>query len=405
MPDRLALKGYEYAHGWVSNFEEAAEGLIQSARKESIDDSTVLKIIQILIRLVFWPSKVCKPWVLRCQPLVALSGWSARMVRRKAWLSPMDNGGCVRSIRAASPYLVSSPWQTKATHSTSQPRVVSSGATTTSGAWPAPRHPIQVAFPADLRPFSIRARNGIALVGTSNGVYEFNGTNWQLWGDLGTLALQMAEVSVPIATPPGMRVARYAVTLLQVMLRFSSDWSNADPSNPFTLPQDDFVTAIVEATDVVYVGTLRHGVYRQIHTGGQSVIWENMLDFSQLNSQSVMQLAARANQLYIGTTQGLFIAQNPTSSNVTVTPEPELVGKCVTAILAPANDPALFVGTADSIDLCSGDAWHTVGPRITLVIGGENGRSTFSHESSCSNERHPYAPHFGFVDVSGINPA
>ena len=351
LTDRLALDAFHYVHGWVTNFEIAAEGLIDEARKSAfVDEETITSII----------TKFAKRGILAEQGIQALArveipsprlyvgtdqGLKFSLDGGETWSNTWEDlsGGAGSSGVVALAVENAGPIVYAATEDAVYRRDLATPGNTWielgAGSWPVGKTPLCL-FIVDDTPY----------VGTGHGVYQLNGA-WQQWGhhtetDLEGLALYLAGMQ----SQTGNNVLNlYAAMIAGVMLR-ARDPADPDPSDlPWENPgqiTNTLVTTVVAQGNTVYAGTLNQGIYSQTETlAGNFTPWgPPLVPPESIGNSAVLCLAVDGAFLWVGTTSGFYKIAKNSGALVPVDLTDFPAGATVTAILPVGNFP--LIGTA-----------------------------------------------------------
>jgi hypothetical protein len=356
--DRLALNAFNYVHGWIANFETAAEGLIDSARKTAgISTAQIGDIINIFSRRCILAERGVQA-LARFQNEL-LVGTDAGLKTRAdnttpstGWTSvTLGGSGAAQGVVAlatespASTIVYAATEEAVYMWDTSIP-----GSTWSSvGVWP-----------ADQRPLCMLVFGGKPYVGTGNSVLQYD-NGWKQWGEdeettaLKGLAWQMADMVVQA----GVR-NRYAVQVVRTVFREQGTIADTVWESRGGQITGAIITSIAAWNNTVYAGTLTNGIWRQMAvsysptTGTTMNDWVSFVTPGQIGNSAVLCLAVdgTGTWLWVGTMSGLFqinlTTHTPGSPSLTPiggSPLPILpTNATVTSVSLSGN--MLLVGTA-----------------------------------------------------------
>ncbi len=313
LADHLALDGYYRCHGWTTNFEVAAEGMIDSARAKGVPANAVDSMIAAFVARGILAERGIRTL---CQLQNAQGGIEFLMGRETHTFRSADgehwvdwgqgpaanppprvvaltsinhrsflcteNGPVLRAVGDAS-------W-----HSDPQWSV-----------WPSDQTPLSMAVIAGAQP--------VLLVGTGLGVHAPAG-GWDHWDGASALlngpAWQLAVAEVPRAG--GSAVQCVCAALLTGVSCRRTDNSQLGWVSPGQVP-NALISAIAAHGPRVYAGTLADGIWRQelsLDGAGNLVFgaWAVVATAAQLSHAAVLCLALTADgsTLWAGTTGGVY---------------------------------------------------------------------------------------------------
>ncbi|MCB0110385.1 MAG: hypothetical protein KDE53_30905, partial [Caldilineaceae bacterium] len=353
LADRLALDAYFYAHGWVANFEQAAEGLIDSARQKALPAEIIDTLIDLFADRLILADQGIQALVAYTDPadgLCLLAGSDAGLRRSHDQGANWQEWGQLAAGERLTGVVAlqrnhSGDLLFAATEQGIYRRAVTDTKWSGVGTPPLPLLPLSMTVVGD-QPF----------VGTGDGVWHLSADQWQRWGDLAGVAWQLADM-VCQAGAGTIVTNRYATLIAGVRHRRVGNaaqlWTSSG-SIPGAL-----VTAVAGHDNRIYAGTLRDGIWRQDGTsctqnaGITLSSWTQIVTPVQLAfagadgpvTAAVLTLVAEANRLLAGTTHGLYeIALTPLPATP-LSPVPGMDPAAVVIALCTAGD-ALLVGTA-----------------------------------------------------------
>jgi hypothetical protein len=314
LADKLACDAFNYVHGWVTNFELAAEGVIDQAPKRGLTDAAVEAITSIFAQRRILAERGVQALALANtgELLVGTdAGLSISNDNGDTWNSePLGGSGTAQGVVALSS-------EGSIVYAATEEAVYKRNFSAAGGGWLA-----QGSWPAERTPLCMLVVDDTPYVGTGQGVWQFSGGSWQEWGldpqDLDALALQMADMLVPNSLNSDVR-NRYAVMVAGAKFREDGwAWEQRQQID------DALTTAIAARDNTVFVGTLNNGIWRQMgisYNGGTSmqnwstvpdshVYWEQFVAPAGIGNSAVLCLVVDGTRLLAGTTSGLYKIDN-----------------------------------------------------------------------------------------------
>ncbi|MDY6874678.1 MAG: hypothetical protein SWK90_00515 [Chloroflexota bacterium] len=387
--DRLALKAFECVHGWVANFETAAEGLIAAARQSNLPEGTVDQIINTFAQRSILAERGVQALVHfqdtggQKNFLVGTDAGVRRFLYQAGTgsLTESTNGWNLSENEGVVALVYDSARNTvyAATEGGVYQRPINTNTWSALGAWPEEEAPLSMVMDA-----------GKLYVGTAGKVWLGDPAtgNWQQWGG----EVETLSAETPSNIPGGLPVASsgpeqplagsagvaldlaagvtngdryvYAANMMTPRYRginvagfnrwIETPGIGGDGIKPLS-------TAVAVNGGFVCAGTLAHGIWRRRLGAPLTEGWSRV-DVGQKVEGAVLALKTRGTDLYAGTTAGLFKG-TPQGQNWIWTHEP--IGGGTTAPIITAVLPAdgkLLVGTATGeLWFHDGNTWSKVG--------------------------------------------
>lgn len=366
--DRLAVDAFNYVHGWVANFETAAEGLIDGALKANLPEAQIANVIDTF----------AKRGILAERGVQALAGVSSS--GGNPMLLVGSDAGVKRYTGPNSPW---EDWGLKgvvaltaegstvyaATETGVYQRDVPGNAWSQVGKWPETETPLCMVV-----------SGGIIYVGTSHGVYRYAQNHWLPWNPADSpfegIALKMTMASIKGTDNNQYQICFVAnVTSMGNMAAVTPGAANpASWPNLSTITPGARLTALAvrrdaQQRDTLYAGTLSHGIWQRqgvtydVGFGlNDDSSWEEIPGNTTMDGKAVLCLAIdnAGNRLLAGTTGGLFEQSFSGASWSRITGVPS--DAIVTCVLLAGN--VLLVGTANQgVHVQDGGVWkqHNIG--------------------------------------------
>lgn len=368
LADHLAVDAFNYVHGWVANFETAAEGLIDGALKANLPEAQIANVIDTFAKRGILAER-------GVQALAAVSpsggnpmllvGSDAGVKRYTGPNTPWQDWGLAGVVALAD----DGPIVYAATETGVYQRNVSSNVWSEVGRWPETETPLCMVV-----------AGGIIYVGTSHGVWRYDQAQnqWRPWNPAVSpfegIALKMTMANIKGTDDNQHQVCFVAnVTSMGNMAVVTPGAANPDawPNLGMIAPGARMTAIAVHRDagqrDTLYAGTLSHGIWRRqdvtydVGFGLSGPAWQKTSG-NTLDGKAVLCLAVdnSGNRLLAGTTGGLWeqnlgggswsrIAGVPADAMVTVT--------------LPAGN-VLLVGTANQgVHVQDGGVWkqHNIG--------------------------------------------
>ena len=378
--DRLALEAYNYLHGWVANFELAAEGVIDAATRLNVPNQELPGIfagrgilaaqsIQALLRASNAPLGSGQ------QGTVLLAGADAGLMRSTDdglhwddW-DDLENGEKLKDVVALT---VEGATFYAATENGIY-RCASDGqAWSPVGEWP-----------VDQAPYSMVAAGHRLYAGTGHGVwrYDLAGSN-EKWV-VSECTSSLNGVACTDCTSPscpfdflGLDLASAPVTAVNFLysacfdaVRYRAatgqDWQTKSVGNPGDLAA---VTAVAAQGNLVCLGTLTHGIYRMKMQ--MPVDLTPIAQKGDLGGGMVLTLALLGNSRAIaGTTAGLYVGDRQGGSgdwdwNLC----PGLPDRAAVTVVLPVGDDILVSTATHGPRRWDGNGWNEV-PDLKKLAG------------------------------------
>ncbi len=334
--DQIALDAFLYLHGWVSNFEIAAEGLIDQARN-------VLNLNA--------------PDIQRFEDIFAARGILAdrgiqALEHVNTTLFAGNDFGVWRSDDSGTNWQT---WGRFGSASDSQKVVALKADGTTlyaateeqvfhrginDSGWQQ-----DGTLGADQAPLSLAVEGGTPYIGTGRGVLRLVGGIWRRWENR-FRAFEDLALSIVVASLGGstnLYDANFGTPM------FMSDDGRGtvslQVSGVFAGVQGIMSTVIARNMNTLFVGTLAHGTWSRPLTSTVAN-WNPVATQSQLNGGAVLGLHWNGTNLWTATTKGVFNGSAP----LAILP----LGTAIVTRVHDANG-VLMVGTADGKVLVSGN--------------------------------------------------
>lgn len=344
--DRLALDAFHYVHGWVANFEIAAEGLIDAARKSGVAGAQVSAIIDIFARRGILAERGVQALAAADDGqggTMLLVGTDAGLKRSTdrgdTWQDwgQTDTGGALSGVvgLAADGPIV---------YAATEERVYTRDSRQANGAW----SPLG-AWPDEQAPMCTLVAMNVPLVGTGNGIWAFIGGNWQAWQlanspmtelvlDIGTGARAISTY-VYVAT---MGLPQRRLAMLPQDMNWNTDWESGVPAGqPGSTGR---CTTLAVTGESACIGTLADGIWQQALTENLGN-WTQIATKAQLGEGAVLALRAEGQGLLAATTAGLF-AGTPGAQGWAWGLVPGAPAGIIADVLPLPQQNLLLVGTA-----------------------------------------------------------
>ena len=317
LADQLALDAFSYVHGWVANFEMAAEGLIDSARRNAeVTEDQVAAIITLFAQRGILAERGVQTLALAEDSQgeeVLLVGTDAGLKRSTDGGHTWHNWGNL-SGDGVLQGVVALAAEDTTVYAAAEDGVYKRG--TADAAW----SPVGE-WPAEHRPFCIVVADGKVYVGTGRGVLFHDSTTTQDWprwelsqSPFEDLVLDVAMGVSGLQTHlyvANMRAPRRRSLLLTVLFDWSStgELKEEDEVTPSTDDAGEeevgLSTAIAVDNDRAYAGTLAHGIWEQL-LQPDATTWSQIATKENLANGAVLALRSHQGHLFAATTSGLF---------------------------------------------------------------------------------------------------
>ena len=309
--DRLALEAYEYLHGWVANFELAAEGLLDAAAKTDIPEFDQAGRQAFALRGILAGQSIQA--LARADDVlldggqkgtILLAGADAGLMRStddgQNWEDWGDLPGR-QTLTDVVDLAVEDKTFYAATETGVYWRASDGDEWSPVGEWP-----------VDQTPFSLIAAQGKLYAGTGRGVWRFDasddGEGWAIFNNpdhtaFEGLALDLAFASVPSLDADVLYTASFSAV----------HYRDVDPRGWLNKIVDDAaVVAAAAQGDSAYLGTLAHGIWR-LRIGNNNELTK-VASLADLKNGAVLTLAFRDNEVVAGTTAGLYVGTPDTGN-------------------------------------------------------------------------------------------
>ena len=289
--DRLALKAYQYLHGWACSFEIAAEGLIDAARKENVSSTTIDAIIAVFAGRGILAERGVQA-LARAQDgqgkKVLLAGSDTGVQRSNdngtSWNSWGQPGGAGVVALAA---LNTTVYAATEAGIYTREIVPANSTWVRLGVWP-----------ADQYPYALTLVGGRPYAGTGHGVLRLKADqSWESW-DANFEDLVINIASGVDGNTTFVYVANLGVPQqrTRIIVVDGGNWSGTAPFSGST--------AITIKGGFAYAGTLDAGIWMQ--PLGKAA-WTQIARPADLKGGAVLDLSVGANDVvYAATTVGLF---------------------------------------------------------------------------------------------------
>jgi hypothetical protein len=353
--DRLALNASLGLHGWVANFETAAEGVIYSARKIGYSEAVVKEIID-----AFAARGIIAERGVQGLAQVQAGGQTLIFVGADSGVwryvgqagHALDHWGLkdVVALAAEAPFVYA------ATETGIFSRDVNEADWEELGAWP----------PSET-PLCLTAYQGNILVGTSHGVYRLSGNQWLPWNPpvnpFERIALkQLLAMVHDNSTGMDKRVCFVAdMTEGGCAMEFDPAQSNPPCAWSLTPINGARLTALAMQGDTLYAGTVWSGVWQRRHVvlsafglGGDA--WAPVSGgLPPASAVLCLAVDTNNNQLLAGTTAGLYTKDAGDNWSLVVGGPPDAA--MVTNVMRVGAN--LFAGTANrGLWVQDASGWH-----------------------------------------------
>lgn len=353
LTDKLALNALTYAHGIVTNFEQLAEGFIDSASHDANAQAHVPQIIELFAKRRI----LAQRGIQSIAPVVATTGaldsllvsddfgvWRSLDggVTWNGWQQPSNNPIAKGAISLAE--------QNQIVYAAAEDGIYQrarNAATWSSlGNWNQDT--------GSQRPMALVATATGIYVGTGRGVWRFGlnpaAANWESWYPNGGIRIVTVIDLVEMSRTSNNTIHLYANQFRSINYRGEgdpADWNSSGGMTSGGVAITPLLSALTAQHDVVYCGTLSQGIWKQTWNGGNlPSSWQQIVTSVQLGNAPVLCLALAKNKLWVGTMAGLKEIQlDTTPIQVTaIALRLNSLAPWITKILAIDN--IVLVGTA-----------------------------------------------------------